>query len=140
MKLFKKIISLFLIWLYWYTQSVFSHLLIIDQHHEIKSISQDHIHESWETHEHIYKAIESCKDSECETTCNNIEIAKLTSHQPIKLFWEIEEQYWEIELPVDSIRYINSPSKEFLYYLIPTWPPIPIEELMSRVWPVVRVI
>lgn len=139
MRLFKKIISLFLIWLYRYNQSVFSHLLIIEQHHEVKSISQNHIHESWETHEHLSKEIESCKDSECESTCKNIEIAKLTSHQPNKLFWEIE-QYLEVHLPIEKTIYHNIFNKDFSYYLIPTWPPIPIEELMPRIWPVVRII
>lgn len=140
MKLLKKIISLFLIWLYWYNQSVFSHLLIMDQHHEVKTIAQDHIHESWEAHKHINKAIESCKDSECETTCKNIETAKLTSYQSGKLLWESEEQYWESHLPVEKVNYYNISSKEFIYYLISTWPPVPIEELMPRIWPIVRII
>lgn len=140
MKLCKKIISLLLIWLYWYNQSVFSHLLIIDQHHEVKTITQDHIHESWEAHKHINKAIGSCIDSECETTCKNIETAKLTSHQTNKLLWEIEERYWEIHLPIENNIYYNISNNTFSYYIIPIWPPIPIEELVPRIWPVVRII
>lgn len=139
MRLFKKIISLFLIWLYRYNQSVFSHLLIIEQHHEVKSISQDHIHESWETHEHLSKAIESCNDSKCESTCKNIETAKITSHQPNKLLWEIE-QYLEIHLPIKININHKISHKEFWYNHIPTCPPIPIEELMPRIWVTVRII
>jgi hypothetical protein len=58
----------------------------MDQHHEVKTVTQEHVHDSGETHEHINKSIGSCEDSECESTCKNIETVKLSSHQPNKLF------------------------------------------------------
>ncbi len=110
------------------------------QHHEVIAITQGHVHESWETHEHVSKAIEPCKDAECKTSCNSVETSKLTSYQSNRLFWEIEKLLWEKILLVNTIIYCSRPKEYLSHYTISTWPPIPIEELMPRVWPVVRII
>lgn len=136
--MFKKSISLFLIIFYWYSQSIFSHLLIIDHHHKPSTIQQ-HFHEDTSVHEEDTLALQSCKtNTDCKTMCQNREILQLTSYQSIKLFDDLDG--WSDSIASPRYHIDNHNKKEQHVYSLPLWPPLSEEELMPRIWPVVRVI
>ena len=135
----KKLSSLLLITIYWYSQSVFSHLAIMDSHHEIQDKSIQHVHKNNVGPQHIEKQSEWCKDIACEITCKNIEQAK------------VKISYWNIVTSFNNIIYypncilfsqknINPTWKEPIFSSYALWPPISAQELMPRISVTVRII
>lgn len=139
MQLVKKLISLFFIWLFRTNQSVFSHFLVDSLHHEEIILVNSHIHESWEIHEHITKSLESCNDSNCTIDCKNIEESKIVSHCRNKWLW-IDNHYYlnnptSYKLSFDNLGHEDL-KKSFIFH----YSSVSTEELMPRIWPVVRII
>lgn len=135
----KKIISLLFIWFYAYSQSVFSHLLLDDVHKSTIIVSQDHIHESWEIHEHINEEIQPCSDFDCQITCSNMKKTKLVLLQSNNNKYKSDCNYNKHHLLI--LELLTHLSLEYLVdYVAAQQTPISPEELMPRVWPIVRVI
>ncbi len=135
----KKLFIVFLIGLYWYSQSVFSHLTVIEEHHQTQEVSVSHEHTDWNNHEHQEKQIAWCSTGECEVTCESIEEWKVTlgcGYHEILL--ELRDHH--IEKNTLYLSHTNPTWVEPYFTRNATWPPIPIELLMPRVWAVVRII
>ncbi len=137
MKLFKKITLWLLIVLYWYSQSVFSHLVMMDDHHESDSSTVQHAHEHNIAHEHIEQWWQWCDDVACETTCSSVEQSKIiTSYRCIYIIIH-DQRHHEIVFASEDVN----PSETYIWLNIDNlWPPIPYESIAPRIWVTVRII
>lgn len=135
MKILRKLFTILLIAFCWYSQSVFSHLEIIESHHILGSIDNAEIHDS----EYYQNTITQwCGNKECQNFCEAIEHAKiaLTNTQT-----KLSLQYTSCSTNDQNIfRYkvVSQNTKQVNYY--PVWPPVAIASLLHRIWPIVRII
>ena len=135
MKIFQKVFTVLLIALYWYSQSVFSHLEIIESHHILGSIDNAEIHDS----EYYQNTITQwCNNEECQDFCEAIEHAKITlTNTQTKL----SIQHVACSTNDQNIfRYKVVPQNTDQLNYYPVWPPIAIAALLYRIWPIVRII
>lgn len=132
----KKTLVLLLMILYWYSQSIFSHLVVLSQHHDIVVKEEYHIHGDEENHKHSIET-KSCKGKECNTSCDSIESSKLVFYSK-----SFSSNAFDIKVWNSCFKTILA-SKNLMVLdndMLNVWLPIPIETLMPRIWPVVRII